>query len=135
VRLINSTNISKSYNYLSSSLTEHKKDHDIWRWQSRSWLRTGTKHGKVKSVNEIPTPPLFKNSIYIPYIILHSLFKILMLWIFCLLLGRIRDCRYQRVIRIRTSKKNRQHNGQKKKYKSTDNPLISTRFKYLQIIR
>jgi len=39
----NSTNIStKRNNHLSPLLTEHKKDHDIWRWKSRSWLGTGT---------------------------------------------------------------------------------------------
>ena len=38
-----STNINKTYNHLSSYLTEHKQEHDIWRWNSRSWFRTGRK--------------------------------------------------------------------------------------------
>jgi len=36
-----STNINKMNNHITS-LTEHKKDHDIWRWKSRSWLETDT---------------------------------------------------------------------------------------------
>jgi len=36
--IINSTNINKTNNHLSSVLTEHKKDQDIWRWTSRSWI-------------------------------------------------------------------------------------------------
>ena len=41
-----------------------------------------------------------------------------------------RVCRYQReVIRIRRSKKNRQHNGQKKKYKRTNNDLQNIHIK------
>ena len=36
VMVTNSTNINKKI------LTEHKKDHDIWRWKSRPWLGTGT---------------------------------------------------------------------------------------------
>jgi len=27
-------------NQLSSSLTEHNKDYNIWCWKSRSWLET-----------------------------------------------------------------------------------------------
>jgi hypothetical protein len=38
-----------------------------------------------------------------------------------LALRRVR--RYQGVIRIRISKKNRQHNGQKKKHKGTNNDI------------
>ena len=34
----NSINIKKTNNHLSSSPTEHKKDHDIWRCKSMSWL-------------------------------------------------------------------------------------------------
>jgi len=30
-----------------------QKDHDIWRWKSRSWLGTGTKMGGIKLVNGI----------------------------------------------------------------------------------
>jgi len=26
-----------------TELTEHKKDHNIWRWKSRYWLGTDTK--------------------------------------------------------------------------------------------
>ena len=41
-----------------------------------------------------------------------------------------RVCIYQReVIRIRISKKNRQHNGQKKKYKRTNNDLQNIHIK------
>jgi hypothetical protein len=36
-------------------LTEHKKDHDIWCWKSRSWLETGTKMWQTKPVNGVPT--------------------------------------------------------------------------------
>jgi hypothetical protein len=44
--------------------------------------------------------------------------------------GVRRVWRYQReVIRIRISKKNRQHNGQKKKYKRTNNDLQSKHIK------
>ena len=32
-----------------------QEDHDIWRWKSRSWLRTGTNMWLVKLVNGIPT--------------------------------------------------------------------------------
>jgi len=39
----NSTNINKTSNYLSPELIEHKKDHVIWHWKSRSMLGTGTK--------------------------------------------------------------------------------------------
>ena len=38
----NTTNINKANNHLSTSLTEHQTDHDIWRWKSRSWLGAGT---------------------------------------------------------------------------------------------
>jgi hypothetical protein len=34
----NSINIKNTNNQLSSSPTEHKKDHDIWRCKSMSWL-------------------------------------------------------------------------------------------------
>jgi hypothetical protein len=44
VMVNNSTNIiNKANNYLSPEFTEHEKDHDIWRWKSRSWLGTYTK--------------------------------------------------------------------------------------------
>jgi len=38
----NSTDINKTNNHLSPSLTEHKNENDIWCWKSMSWLRTGT---------------------------------------------------------------------------------------------
>jgi hypothetical protein len=47
-----STNIN-----LSPQTIEHKKDHNIWHWKSRSWLGTGKKCGRVKPVNGISTPP------------------------------------------------------------------------------
>jgi len=37
----NSNNIKKTNNRISPQLTEHKKDHYIWRWKSRFWLGTG----------------------------------------------------------------------------------------------
>jgi len=37
----NSTNINKANNHLSPYLTDDKKDDAMWRWKSRSWLRTG----------------------------------------------------------------------------------------------
>jgi len=39
----NSTDFNKINNHLSSSLTEHKKDHNIWRWKSSSSFGTDTK--------------------------------------------------------------------------------------------
>ena len=44
---------------------------------------------------------------------------------------RGRVLRYQRVIRIRISKKNRQHNGQKTKYKMTNNDLLRIHIKLM----
>jgi hypothetical protein len=36
----NSTNINKTNNQLPPSITEYnKRNHDIWRWASRSWLQ------------------------------------------------------------------------------------------------
>jgi len=32
---------------IPTELTEHKKDHNIWCWKSRSWLGTGTKMWRV----------------------------------------------------------------------------------------
>jgi len=51
----NSTN--KMNNHLTPQLIEHKEDHDIWNWKSRSWLETGSKWDWVKLVNRIPTHP------------------------------------------------------------------------------
>ena len=34
----NSTNINKTNNHLSPQIIEHRKDHDILHWKSRSWL-------------------------------------------------------------------------------------------------
>ena len=41
--VINSTNINKANNHLSPQSTEHKKNHDVCHWKSKSWLGTGTK--------------------------------------------------------------------------------------------
>jgi hypothetical protein len=38
---IKSTNINKTNNYISFQMIE-KKDHNIYRWKSSSWLGTGT---------------------------------------------------------------------------------------------
>ena len=38
-----------------TEVTEHKKDHDVWRWKSRSWLGTCTKMRRDKPVNAILT--------------------------------------------------------------------------------
>jgi len=38
----NSTNINKTNNDLTPQLIEHKKDHVIWHWKSRSRLGPGT---------------------------------------------------------------------------------------------
>ena len=47
----NSTNINQANNNLFSPQTiEHKKDHEIWHGKLRSWLRTGTKYGRIKPV-------------------------------------------------------------------------------------
>jgi hypothetical protein len=52
------------------------------------------------------------------------------LWLWCLTQFSTRVWRYQReVIRIRKSKKNRQHNGQKKKYNRTNNDLQNIHIK------
>jgi hypothetical protein len=40
-------NVNKTNNHLSPSLTEHKKDHDIWRWKSSSWLGTCIRHSML----------------------------------------------------------------------------------------
>jgi len=47
----NFTNISKANNHLSPltshlspQIIEHKKDHDMWCWKSRSWVEKGTKN-------------------------------------------------------------------------------------------
>jgi hypothetical protein len=32
----NSTNINKTYNYLSPQIIKHKIDHDIWLWECMS---------------------------------------------------------------------------------------------------
>ena len=47
----NSTNITKTNNHLSHLHTEHKKDHDIWPWKSRSWFGIGTKSGRIMVLN------------------------------------------------------------------------------------
>jgi len=42
--IINVTNEqNKQSPLILTELTEHKKDHDIWRWKSRSWFGKGTK--------------------------------------------------------------------------------------------
>jgi len=38
--VVNSANINLN-DHLSSEISGHKKDHDIWRWKSWSWLGTG----------------------------------------------------------------------------------------------
>lgn len=44
----NSTNITKTNNQLSPQIGKHRKNHDIWRWQSKGWLRTGTHMWRFK---------------------------------------------------------------------------------------
>jgi hypothetical protein len=44
-----SININKSNNYLSPQLIEHKKENDIWRWTSSSWLEIGRICGRLKA--------------------------------------------------------------------------------------
>jgi len=39
----NFTNINKTNNHVSPWLIKYTKNHDIWRWKSRSWLGTVTK--------------------------------------------------------------------------------------------
>jgi len=41
----------------TASHLKSQKDHEIWHWKSMSWLRTGTKCGQIKLVNDIPTLP------------------------------------------------------------------------------
>jgi len=53
--VVNSTNINKMNNRFSSQL--NTKDHDMWRWKSRSWHVTGTNCGGLKPVIGIPTLP------------------------------------------------------------------------------
>jgi len=48
--LINTTNINDKC-LTFTELTEHKNDHDIWRWQSKIWLATGIKCGGNSPVN------------------------------------------------------------------------------------
>jgi len=36
----NSTNINKMNNHPWLQFIDHKKDHDIWRWKSKSLLET-----------------------------------------------------------------------------------------------
>jgi hypothetical protein len=50
-------NQNEMNNHLPPQLIEHKEDHDIWNWKSRSWHGTGSKCDWVKLVNRIPTPP------------------------------------------------------------------------------
>ena len=40
----NLVNANKKNNRLSLQFIAHRKDYDIWRWKSRSWLGTGTTH-------------------------------------------------------------------------------------------
>jgi hypothetical protein len=62
--VLNSTNIHKNEQSPSTltEITEHKKDHDIWRWKSRSWIGTD-RHKHVAELNRLmgshsssPTP-------------------------------------------------------------------------------
>ena len=43
--------ISTKRTITSHLLTEHKKDHNTWRWESRYWIREAQKCGGVKQVN------------------------------------------------------------------------------------
>ena len=53
----NSINIKKMSNHLSHQTMEHKKDHSMWHWKSRSWFRTG--HTNVAGWNQLMvSPPL-----------------------------------------------------------------------------
>jgi len=40
VMVNNSTNTTKRTNSSHLKSLKHRKDHDIWHWKSRSWLRT-----------------------------------------------------------------------------------------------
>ena len=57
----NSTNTKNTNNYLSPQITEPKKDHEIWQWNSLIGLHKlaqAQKYGGVvKPVNWIPTLP------------------------------------------------------------------------------
>ena len=55
VMIYNSTN--KTNSSLSSQIIEHKTDHDIWHWKSRSWLDESTKCGRVNPVDGNQTLP------------------------------------------------------------------------------
>jgi len=55
------TNINKTNNHLSPELTEHKKNHDLWRWKSRH--RADTNSCEVKPVNGIPAIPSWERDI------------------------------------------------------------------------
>jgi hypothetical protein len=44
----NSTNINKTNSHVSSLITEHKKDHIIWRWKTTHIC------GGAKPENEMP---------------------------------------------------------------------------------
>ena len=58
---IESTNNNKTNNYISFQMIE-KKDHNICRWKSSSWLGTGRKMYRQK--NGITTLCLLDNWIY-----------------------------------------------------------------------
>jgi hypothetical protein len=56
VTLINTTNINDTC-LTFTELTEHKQDHEVWRWKSRIWHRTGIKcdgDSPVNGKNGIP---------------------------------------------------------------------------------
>jgi len=50
--------IPTTKNHLSPQIIEHRIDHDMWCWLSRSCLGTAQKSGGVKPFNGIPTLPL-----------------------------------------------------------------------------
>ena len=53
-----STNINETHNHMSHQTIEHRKDHDISRWKSKSLLWTGTKIWRVETgawVSNLPS--------------------------------------------------------------------------------
>ena len=56
-----STIINNARNHFSPQIIEHKNNHDISRWKSRSCFGTGTKCGGAKPIIVFQTPCCTKN--------------------------------------------------------------------------
>jgi hypothetical protein len=56
--VINSTNINKT-KFTLKELNKRKKDHEIWRWNSLSWLRIAHKYMAGLNLLMDPPPPAY----------------------------------------------------------------------------